>query len=111
MRGLLEELVLVRECRGIEALQRGRRRRRRHRAASEINLARGKLFEGRFGHAEVLRQKRLGSVAQPVRDAERAEFREVAVVEDQDEVARLIPETFEHMSVAAGKKPDVPRLE
>ena len=47
----------------------------------------------------------------PVGDAERAELGEVAVVEDQDEVARLVAQALEHVAVAARKVPDVARLE
>ena len=50
-------------------------------------------------------------MADPVGDAERAELREVAVVEDQDEVARLVAQAFEHVAVAAREVPHVARLE
>ena len=43
-----------------------------------------------FGQAEVFRQKRLGRVADPIADAERAELGEVAVVKNQNEMRRLI---------------------
>ena len=41
----------------------------------------------------------------PVGDAERAEFREVAVVEDQDEVAGLVPQGYGHSLENVGDKP------
>ena len=80
-------------------------------AAGEVDLVLREPVEGRLGQAEVLRQERLGRVADPVGDAERAELREVAVVEDQDEVRRLVSQAFEHVAVAAGKIPHVARLE
>ena len=93
------------------ALERRRSALRRHRAAGEVDLVLGEAVEGRFGQAEVLRQERLRDVADPVGDAERAELREVAVVEDQDEVRRLVAQAFEHVAVAAREIPDVARLE
>src|SRR5208337_3233839 len=65
----------------------------------------------RFGQAEVLREEMFGRVADPVGDAECAKFREVSVVEDEDEMSRLVPETLEHVAVAAGEIPDVAGLE
>ena len=47
----------------------------------------------------------------PVGDGEGAEFGEIAVVEDQDEVARLVVEALQHVAVAARKIPDVAGLE
>ena len=109
--GLCEQLVLVRQGRQLPPLERDRRLLRRHRPAGEVDLVLGEAVEGRLGEAEVLRQERLGGVADPVGDAERAELGEVAVVEDQDEVGRLVAQAFEHVAVAAGEVPDVARLE
>src|SRR5262249_46347218 len=68
----------------------------------EVDLLLGEAVEGRFGQAEVLRQQCLGGVAHSVGDAERAELGEVAVVEDQHEVARLVAQALKHVAVAAG---------
>src|SRR6266705_4573984 len=54
-------------------------------------------------------QQRLWGVTDPVGNTECAEFREVAVIENQNEMCQLIAETFEHVSVAAWKVPDVSR--
>ena len=77
----------------------------------QVDLLFGKAVERRFRQAEVLGQQRLGRVADPVGDAERAELGEVAVVEDQDEVAGLVAQALKHVAVAAGEIPDVARLE
>jgi hypothetical protein len=50
-------------------------------------------------------------VAYPVSDAEGAKLREVAVVEDQDEVAGPVAEALQHVAMAAGEVPDVAGLE
>ena len=50
-------------------------------------------------------------MADPVGDAEGAELREIAVVEDQDEMRGLVSQAFEHVAVAAGEVPDVAGLE
>ena len=50
-------------------------------------------------------------MADPVGDAEGAELGEVAVVEDQDEVAGLVAEALQHVAVAAREVPDVAGLE
>jgi hypothetical protein len=68
-------------------------------------------IEGRFWEAEVLREQRLEGVGHPVGNAEGAELGEVAVVEDQDEVAWLVAQALEHVAVAAREKPHVPRVE
>ena len=47
----------------------------------------------------------------PVGDAEGAEFGEVAVVEDQDEVTGLVAEALQHVAVAAREVPDVAGVE
>jgi hypothetical protein len=63
------------------------------------------------GDAEVFGQERLGGVADPVGDAEGAEVREMAVVEDEDEVRRLVSQAFELVTVAAKEIPHVDWLE
>ena len=50
-------------------------------------------------------------MSDPVGDAKGAEFGEVAVVEDQDEVTGLVAETLQHVAVAARKVPDVAGIE
>src|SRR5271157_2952498 len=82
-----------------------------NRTTSAVNFLFGEAFESRFGQLEVLREEMFGRVADPVGDAECAKFREVAVVEDEDEMSRLVPETFEHVTVTAGEVPDVAGLE
>jgi hypothetical protein len=81
------------------------------RPPGDVHLVPGEADEGRLGEVEVLGREALGGVADPVGDAERAELGEVAIVEDQDKVARLVTEALEHVAVAAGEVPDVARLE
>jgi hypothetical protein len=50
-------------------------------------------------------------MTQPIGDAEGAEFREIAVVEDEDKVAGLVAQALDRMAVAARKIPDVARIE
>src|ERR1700722_8505804 len=50
-------------------------------------------------------------MAQPVADAERAEFGEISVVENQDEQAILAADTLDRMTVTARKIPHVTRRE
>ena len=47
----------------------------------------------------------------PVGDAEGAEFGEVAIVEDQDEMTGLVAEALQHVTVPPGEVPDVARVE
>ncbi len=106
-----EEPPLVGLRRQFLPLERRRRFLRGHRAAGEVHLFRRKPVECRLGDAEVFGQERLGGVADPVGDAEGAELREVAVIEDQDEVRRLVAQAFELVTVAAREIPHVARLE
>jgi len=48
-------------------------------------------------------------VVDPIGDAERTELGEITVIENQNEMSRLVAKTFEHMRVATGKIPDIPR--
>jgi hypothetical protein len=50
-------------------------------------------------------------VSDPVGNAEGAEFGEVAVVEDQDEVTGRVAQTLQHVPVAARKVPDIAGIE
>ena len=106
-----EESILVRQRRPLAPAERGGRLLGRQYPVGEVHLLLREAVEGRFGHAEVLGQQRLRSVADPVADTERAELREVAVVEDQHEVTRLVAQAFEHVAVAAREIPHVSRLE
>ena len=83
----------------------------RNRPFGEVHLLFGEVVKGRCGQAEVLGQECFGRMAHPVGDAERAELREVAVVKDQHEVARLAAQAFKHVAVAAWEVPYVARLE
>ena len=71
----------------------------------------GKLSNVDAGTPKFLASSGWRRVADPVADAERAELGEVAVVEDEDEVGRLVAEAAEHVAVAAGKVPDVAGFE
>ena len=97
--------------RQLPALQRHRRLRRRQCAAREIHFLLRECRERCFGQAEILRQQRRRRMSDPVGDAEGAEFGEVAVVEDQDEVTGLVAEALQHVAVAARKVPDVAGVE
>jgi hypothetical protein len=50
-------------------------------------------------------------VADPVGNAERAEFGEVSIVEDENEMTGLFAEALQHVTVSAGEVPDVARVE
>jgi hypothetical protein len=80
-----------------------RRRRlfRQRITMDEIDLALGETVKSVLGHTEVLGQQRLGRMAKPVRNAERAELGEVAVVEDQNEMDRIGAEALDGVCVAA----------
>jgi hypothetical protein len=82
----------------------------RNLALGEVDLFLRKTVEGRRRNAEVLGEQFFGRVADPVRDAEGAEFGEVAIVEDENKVARLIAQGFDDMPVTAREIPDVARL-
>jgi len=71
----------------------------------------GNVANARFRQAEILRQQRRRRMSDPVGNAEGAEFGEVAVVEDQDEVTGLVAQTLQHVAVAARKIPDVAGVE
>jgi hypothetical protein len=43
----------------------------------------------------------------PVGNAERAELGEIAVIENENEMRRLVAETFEHMGMPAWKVPNI----
>ena len=50
-------------------------------------------------------------MANPIGNAERAEFGEITVVENQNEMCWLVAEAFQHVRVTAWKVPDVTRIE
>src|SRR4051794_20471627 len=80
-------------------------------SAREVDFVLGETFECRFRQTEILRQNALGGAANPVSDAECAEFREVAIVKDQNEMSWFVAQALEHVPVTAGEIPDVARLE
>ncbi len=107
--GLLgQEPVFVR-CR--RRIQRTRHHGRRDWATHEVGFLGRKSVEGLFGLSEVLGQQALRRVAQPVGDAESAELGKVAVIEDENEMTRFVAQAGEGMGVAAGKIPDIARIE
>ncbi len=97
--------------RQLPALQRHRRLRGWRLAAGKIHFFLWEVVERRFRHAKVFRQQRFRDVPDPVGDAEGAELGKIAVVEDQDEMAGLVAKALQHVAVAAGKVPDVARIE
>ena len=101
----------MRQRRRPPAAERSRRRRGWLRALREVHFLLRKSVEGRFGLVEVLCQECFRCVAHPVGDAERAELGEVAIVENQNEMRRLVAEAFEHVAVTAREIPNVARLE
>src|SRR5271167_673577 len=110
LKGLLgKQAVLVRERRPLPALQRRSGNRRWNFALGEVNLFLREAIEGGGGHAEILGKQFPRSMADPVRDAEGTKLREVAVVENQNEVARLVAQRLDDMTMTARKIPDVAR--
>ena len=97
------------------AIERAGRRiggkRRRHRSLGDVDLALGKIREGRRRHAEILRQHLGRRVADPIADAERAELRKVAVVEHQHEQAVLGADALDRVAEPAREIPDVAGIE
>ncbi len=109
---LSEQLVAVGEGRRVQrAWRRLLCNRRRHRARRDIDLLLGKVGEGRLRQIEGLGQHLWRRVAEPIADAERAELREIAVVEHQHEHARPGADPLDGMAVAAREVPDVARTE
>src|SRR5205823_3243723 len=51
-----------------------------------------------------------GHVPDPIGDAERAELGEITVIKNQNELRRLVAETFQHVRMTAWKVPDVARI-
>ena len=76
-------------------------------SCQEIDLGFRKAVEGRGRQPEILGEQLLRGVSQPVADAEGAEFGEVAVVENEDEVARLVAQGLDDMTVPAREIPDI----
>src|SRR5205085_11102277 len=83
---------------------------RRNRAPREVNFRLWKSVKRRFLQAKIFRQQRFGHVADPIGDTKRAELGEITVIENQNELCRLIAEAFEDVRVAAWKVPDVARI-
>ena len=65
------------------------------------------LAKALFGHAEVLGENLFGDVGQKVRDQEGRILVEVAVVEDEQELATVPLESLERVGDAAREVPDV----
>ena len=100
----------------------GRRRRRerslqrhgirgRHAAMDEVSLLGRDSLKGRDRLPEILGQKLLRGVAQPVGDTEGAELGEISVVENQDEMTRLFAEAGERVCMTAREIPDIAGIE
>ena len=110
-RRLRQHPVFVRLGRRFYALQWHALHRRRNLAARKIHFLLRERIESGFRQAKILRQQRPGRVPDPVGDGERAELGEIAIVEDQDEVTRLVAQALQHVAVAARKIPDVAGIE
>ena len=86
-------------------LQRWSGNRRWDFSGGEVDLLLREFFEGRRWKAEILREQLLGGVANPVGNAESAEFGKVAVIENEYEMARLVAQRLD--DVAVWEIPDV----
>src|SRR5437868_5465614 len=83
---------------------------RRNRAPREVNFRLWKSVKRRFLQAKIFRQQRFRHVADPIGDTERAELGEITIIENQNELCRLVAKTFEHVRMTARKVPDVARI-
>jgi hypothetical protein len=63
------------------------------------------------GEAEILCHNFARGLRQKISDAERVIFREISVIEDQDEVALPGAESLNRMTIASGKVPDIACIE
>ena len=104
---LRKQAVFVGQRRGLPSLQWHRRGHRRGLALREIDFFLGKIVKGRGRNAEVLRKKVFVRQADPVADAEGAEFGKVAVVENEDKMTRLVTERFDDVAMTTRKIPNV----
>ena len=95
------------QWRGLPALQRGGRGHRRRLPLGEIDFLLREIVEGRGWNAEVFGQGVFVHQTDPVADAERAELGEVAVVENEEEMAGLVAERFDDVAVATREIPEV----
>ena len=95
----------------LHALERGWLRGRRDRPFGEIDLRFWEFFECARRYPKILREQPVRRMADPVGDAECSELGEIAVVENENEVAGLVAERLDYMRVAARKIPDVARPE
>ena len=68
----------------------------------------GDVGEGALGHAEVLGQDLFRSVGEPVGERERVIFAEVAVVEDEQELAAVALKSLDRVRDAGREVPQVP---
>src|SRR5262249_61255016 len=105
---LREQLVGMGERPAIERA--GRRiggKWRRDRSLGDVDFALGEICEGRRRYAEILPQHLRRRMADPIADAERAEFREISVVEDEHEQAVLGADALDRVAEPAREIPDV----
>src|SRR5580704_10888835 len=77
----------------------------------DVGFALGKGVEGFLRQAEVERQHVLRSDVDPVGDRERAVLGKGAVVEGEDEVAGLVADGLDRVTVALGEEPQIARPE
>src|SRR5205823_294973 len=85
--------------------------RGRYAAMDEVGLLGGYPLKDRRRLAEILGQKLLRGMSQPIGNAEGAELGEISVIENQNEVTRLFAEASERVCVTAREVPDVARIE
>src|SRR5208283_6181446 len=78
-----------------------------HLRLEDVELLLGDVGEGAFGDAEVLGENLFRDVGQKVRDQEGRILVEVAVVEDEQELATVPLESLERVGNAAREVPDV----
>jgi hypothetical protein len=84
---------------------------RRILAESEVRLSGREALKGALRESKIFRQQGFRRMADPIGDAERAEFREIAVIKDKNKMAGRVAQAFQHMRVAARKIPDIARPE
>jgi len=107
-RALRQQMIAMGERSAVQGAGRCRTgERRRHRTLRNVDLAFGKVRECLRRHGENFLQHLGGYVADPIADAERAEFREIAVVEHQQELTILVADAFDRMTEPAREVPDI----
>ena len=81
--------------------------RARHLRLEDVQLLLGDAGKRAVGHAEVLGQDLFRGVGQPVRDQERRLLAEIAVVEDEQELAAVALQSLDRVGDAGREVPDV----